>query len=87
MISWGSGSNIFLHYTVTSGTSGICHLQVEALRAGLNDILPVQCLTAFQPSELQQRFCGHCANSAMESESKIDPGNEQVETGCAFSMF
>lgn len=33
-------------------------LQVEALRAGLNEILPVQCLAAFRPSELRLMFCG-----------------------------
>lgn len=32
--------------------------QVEALRAGLNEILPVQCLASFRPSELRQMFCG-----------------------------
>ena len=36
----------------------IAFLQVEALRAGLNEILPVQCLAAFRPSELRLMFCG-----------------------------
>jgi len=32
--------------------------QVDAFRAGLNEILPVQCLAAFRPAELRQMFCG-----------------------------
>jgi len=32
--------------------------QVEAFRAGLNEILPVECLAAFRPSELRIMFCG-----------------------------
>lgn len=28
------------------------------MRAGLIEVLPVQCLAAFQPSELKQMFCG-----------------------------
>ncbi|CAJ1358780.1 unnamed protein product [Effrenium voratum] len=32
--------------------------QVDAFRAGLNEILPVECLAAFRPSELRQMFCG-----------------------------
>ena len=36
----------------------ISRSQVEAFRAGLNEILPVQCLAAFRPAELRQMFCG-----------------------------
>eukprot|EP00931_Biecheleriopsis_adriatica_P016462 TRINITY_DN12116_c0_g1_i1.p1 TRINITY_DN12116_c0_g1~~TRINITY_DN12116_c0_g1_i1.p1 ORF type:complete len:2177 (+),score=496.16 TRINITY_DN12116_c0_g1_i1:94-6624(+) len=32
--------------------------QVDAFRSGLNEILPVECLAAFRPSELRQMFCG-----------------------------
>jgi len=32
--------------------------QVDAFRAGVSEILPVECLAAFQPSELRQMFCG-----------------------------
>jgi hypothetical protein len=32
--------------------------QVEAFRAGLNDVFPVECLVAFGRSELREMFCG-----------------------------
>jgi E3 ubiquitin-protein ligase TRIP12 len=32
--------------------------QVEAFRAGLNDVFPFECLVAFSRSELREMFCG-----------------------------
>eukprot|EP00971_Amphidinium_carterae_P119369 2364316-Amphidinium_carterae.1 len=32
--------------------------QVEAFRAGLNDVFPFACLVAFSRSELRELFCG-----------------------------
>jgi E3 ubiquitin-protein ligase TRIP12 len=37
--------------------SGVC-VQVEALRTGLNDVFPFDCLLAFSPAELRNMFCG-----------------------------
>lgn len=34
------------------------HVQVEALRAGLNEVFPFDCLLAFSPAELRNMFCG-----------------------------
>ena len=51
--------------------------QVDALRAGLNEILPVQCLAAFRPAELRQMFCGE--DRVEWDERALQPLEDPVE--------
>jgi hypothetical protein len=44
--------------------------QVEALRAGLNEVFPFECLFAFGRSELREMFCG---------EDRIDWDEQQLQ--------
>jgi len=43
--------------------------QVEAFRAGLNDVFPLECLVTFSPVELREMFCG---------EDRIEWNEEQL---------